>query len=102
MDELVDTSYEVLDASIDSPLDKILRLTFRQIGYLWNKKTGQLNAPPKQILTTDMSFDGMRVPWRIALDWQWFKEPRAKRSSFKNEFLSKEWSSNSLLYTKYP
>jgi endo-1,4-beta-D-glucanase Y len=99
--QLVDTSYEVLHASIDSPLDKGSSARIPPDWVFLNKKTGQVTAPQNTNLTTNTSFDALRVPWRIALDWQWFKEPRAEELLSKMSFLTNEWENKSLLYTNY-
>jgi endoglucanase len=52
-------------------------------------------------LTTNFSYDAMRIPWRLYLDWLWFKEERAVEVLKKFEFLSREWTRNQAIYSRY-
>jgi endo-1,4-beta-D-glucanase Y len=99
--KVVDTSYEVLHASIDSPLDKSQSAHIPPDWVFLNKRTGIVTAPQGTNLSTNLSFDALRVPWRLALDWQWFADPRDKEVLAKMKFLTEEWKNNSLLYTNY-
>lgn len=42
-----------------------------------NMADGALSVPPTASLSTDYAFNAMRVPWRIALDYEWNKDSRA-------------------------
>jgi endoglucanase len=99
--QLVDTSYDILERSLESPLDSARTASIPPDWIIMNRNSGTLSAPSGNNLTTNMSFDALRIPWRIALDWQWFNEPRAKTVLSKMSFLSEEWQRNSLLYTNY-
>jgi endoglucanase len=99
--QLVDTSYDVLERSMESDLDKGSTANIPPDWVLMNKKTGALVPPQGANLTTNTSFDALRTPWRLALDWKWFNEPRAKEVLTKMRFFSREWNNNSLLYTSY-
>jgi len=72
---LVDSSYEFLDAATEIsnvrlPGDWVA--IDRETGIL----TPLLSPPPG---TSEYGFDAYRVWWRVGLDWDWFKEPRAKK-----------------------
>ncbi len=99
--KLVDTSYNILGKSIDSTLDTGTSAHIPPDWVFMNKKTGAIIPPTGNNLTTNMSFDALRVPFRIALDWTWFKEPRAQLMLEKMTFLSSEWMNNAILYTSY-
>ncbi|MBX4198392.1 hypothetical protein KW782_03600 [Candidatus Parcubacteria bacterium] len=99
--QLVDTSYDVIDRSLDSNLNTSSSAGIPPDWIFMNKRTGAISAPQNKDLTTNMSFDALRMPWRIALDWQWYKEPRAEKVLTKMKFLSDEWNNNSLLFTNY-
>ncbi|MCL4398153.1 glycosyl hydrolase family 8 [Patescibacteria group bacterium] len=43
-----------------------------------NRFNNDLVSPGISQLDNNYSFDAMRIPWRINLDWQWNKEPRAQ------------------------
>jgi endoglucanase len=98
---LVDTSYDVIARSIVYNLDKDesakLPPNWIEIG----RADGAIKPPTEKNLTTDYSFDALRLPWRIALDWQWNKEPRAEKILKSMEFLSREWKDNRALYSEY-
>jgi endo-1,4-beta-D-glucanase Y len=98
---LIDTSYEVIGKSIDSNLDATSTARIPPDWVYINRKTAEVTAATGKDITSNMGYDAMRVPWRLALDWQWFAEPRAEATLKKMEFLSKEWTSNGLLYTTY-
>lgn len=67
-----------------------------------NRKTGTLSAPSQTNLTTNYSFDAMRTPWRIALDYRWYKDPQAYTYLKKDyNFLSKEYEKNHKIVSSY-
>lgn len=104
---LVDTSYEVLQKSIASPLDKQTSAGLPPDWVLLNQTTGEISAPRQSSTypyTTDFGFDALRVPWRMYIDWKWFGEPRAKQVLASMSFLDKTWNASGPdkhLYTTY-
>jgi endoglucanase len=98
---VVDTSYEVLDKSMTLALDKQSSAIIPPDWVFINKKTGEITAPTGNNLTTNTSFDALRVPWRIYLDWTWYQEPRAQQTLKKMTFFTSEFEENALLYTAY-
>jgi endoglucanase len=52
-------------------------------------------------LSTNFGYDAMRLPWRIALDAQWFNEPRAETTLAKMEFLNRQWQAESRIASTY-
>ncbi|MDE2041265.1 MAG: hypothetical protein KGI59_02700 [Patescibacteria group bacterium] len=97
---LIDTSYAVLLASMTDKLgtttSALLPPDWIQLG-----RTTAVIEPPPAGLDTNYGFDALRVPWRIALDWQWNKDPRAAKVLASLSFLSKEWRSEHLIYDTY-
>jgi endoglucanase len=88
---LVDSSYELLNRLSDEPLDK-----GKSVGLPpdWAKITvndGIISETNLNNLTTNYSFDAMRVPWRVALDFHWNGESRAKDYLSKMQFLVNEY-----------
>jgi endoglucanase len=65
-----------------------------------NKTTGALSIPEDD-LTTNFGYDALRTPWRLALDWQWFRDERAKNLLEKMKFFSEEWEEKRSLATTY-
>jgi endoglucanase len=98
---LVDTSYEVLDTSMSSSLDKSESANIPPDWVFIDRRTGEILPPQGNNLTTNTSFDALRTPWRIYLDWLWYKEPRAQALLKKMSFFTSEWQEKSLLYTSY-
>jgi endo-1,4-beta-D-glucanase Y len=79
---LVDSSYAVLnEVGVPLPPDWIVI----------DKATGKMSNTDIPNLTSNFSFDAMRVPWRIAVDYAWNKESRAKEYLNKLSFLTDEW-----------
>lgn len=97
--ELVDTSYEVLEKSIDMKLDKEQSAGLPPNWIALDKQTAEIRATGVENLNTDYSYDALRVPWRLALDWQWNNEPRAKNVLSKMRFIENEWDKNEAIYT---
>lgn len=67
-----------------------------------NRKTGQYQMPHETNLVPNNSFDAMRVPWRIALDYQWNKDKRAYdylTSAFA--YYKKEYAADKKLASTY-
>lgn len=98
---LVETSYQILDQcslstlgpkeSADIPPD-----------WCALDKDGQITSAA-QIYpnASDYSYDALRVLWRIALDYQWFKEQKAIAFLEKMKFWLNEWSQNQKIYASY-
>ncbi len=90
---LVDTSYEVLNRNMDS-----LGASSTGLPSDWlalDKRTGGIGVAPK--LSSDYSFDAMRIPWRLALDREWFGSSQALDTLSKLKFLNEEWSKGKIL-----
>lgn len=75
---LIDPAYELLDKVGREPLDKGRSVGLPPDWVSIDRSTGALTAPSNGNLKTDYSFDAMRVPFRVALDYLWFEEPRAR------------------------
>jgi len=67
-----------------------------------DRKTGELSAPHATGLNTDYSYDALRVPWRIAVDYDWNKDERAL-TYLSNSFnkLDKDYTSRQQLAAGY-
>lgn len=50
---------------------------------------------------TNFGYDALRVPFRVALDWEWFKNPEAKALLDKLSFLEKTWRKEQRLGAVY-
>lgn len=100
-EKLVGSSYRVIDHSLRSKLDK------EKSGHLppdWvyiHRKTGEITAPRTSELTTNYSYDALRLPWRLALDWKWNQDLRAKEALDKLAILSYKWETAGKLVSSY-
>ncbi len=98
--KLVDSSYKVLQKSIVSPLDA----SHGSLPPDWialNKKSGALSPTYQTNLSTNYGYDAMRVPWRIALDWQWNHDMRAKDVLGHMVPLADSWAQKGILTATY-
>jgi endoglucanase len=100
-DKLADASYQVLKATMQSRLDKTQSAHIPPDWILVDRATGAISAGTAANLSTNYSFDAMRVPWRLALDWQWSQDSRAKDILSDMDFLKNQWRSKGLLYAGY-
>ncbi len=98
---LVDSSYELLDrvsgektlaggASQGLPPDWITV----------DRRTGDISAPPGN-LTTHYSYDAIRTPFRLALDYRWYEEERAKKVLESYRFLGDRYKQDGRLAAGY-
>lgn len=99
---LINPAYQLLQHVGTDPLNTGKGVGLPPNWVALDRKTGKLSAPTQTSLTTNYSFDAMRTPWRIALDYRWYKDPRAY-SYLKNEytFLSDEYKKNHKLASNY-
>ncbi len=99
---LVDTSYDLINRSMDDQLDKSRAVGLPPDWLTINKSTGAIAAVSgSDTLTTNYGYDAMRLPWRLALDYQWYGEPRAKATLEKMTFLKQQWQQNDKLHATY-
>jgi endo-1,4-beta-D-glucanase Y len=98
---LADTSYEVIEKSSGAGLDKTQSAGIPPDWILLDRQTGNLMASDNKDLSTNYSFDAMRIPWRLAMDLRWFGEPRAKKLLESFEFFNEEWKERGALYASY-
>ncbi len=98
--ELVESSYAVLEKSMELPLGSSTSAGLPPDWIRINKTTGEL-VPPEGELTTDFSYDALRVPWRLALDWKWFKDERDKQLLERMRFLTYTWEAVNAIGVRY-
>ena len=98
---VVDSSYSLIAKSMDEKLDTSKSAGLPPDWVLMDRQTGALTAPNVGGLTTHYSYDAMRIPWRIGLDYKWNKDPRSKNLLSKMTFLNDQWRNNGKLYSTY-
>jgi len=98
---VIDTSYEILDKGGRENLDKQSTLGLPP-NWLALDAEGNLQSASKfGDFSSDYSYDAIRIPWRIALDYEWNGEPRAKRYLDTLSFLDEEWRRNGRIRASY-
>lgn len=99
--DLVASSYDVLERCTNSSLGTtggVLPADWCDI----KTATGVITqSNPPQPISTDYSIDAYRVPWRIALDYEWFESAEAKTYLETLSFLEHEYTKEKLLYASY-
>lgn len=98
---LVDSSYAVLAKSASLPLDGPKAAGVMPDWIAISRSTGAISAVTGTALTTHYGYDALRAPWRIALDWQWHGEPRARSVLAESGFLATEWNQKHELLPAY-
>lgn len=96
---LVDSCYDVVSRSIEAALDTPHSANLPP-NWILLQKDGTL-TPPAAPLTTHFGYDAIRVPFRLALDYQWFQEPRAKQLLERMSFLGRQWEDRGMLAAVY-
>ncbi len=98
--KVVDSSYEVLDGCTHSPLDAgrgVLPAEWCAI----NKASGVYSKPSQSDFSTEYGYNAFRVPWRVMLDYQWNRDPRARDYLRSLVFLSDQWNTHKKLSAVY-
>jgi endo-1,4-beta-D-glucanase Y len=75
---LVDPAYELLQKIGTLPLDKSKGVGLAPDWIEINRSNGDITHPTLSGMTTNYSYDAIRVPFRVALDYQWNNDPKAK------------------------
>ncbi len=98
---LVSPAYTLLDTSSKNKLDADHAVGLAPDWVAIDKKTGELSATNLQNLTTNYSYDAVRIPWRISLDYIWNKDPRAKAYLDSLSIIDKLYKKDGKLYAAY-
>ncbi len=96
---LVDSSYDILLESSELPLDKVASSGLTPNWIRVDRTTGAVIPSPEY--NSNYGFDALRTPWRMALDWSYHKEPRAKEVLSKLSVLETEWRNKGKLAAEY-
>lgn len=90
---LIDPSYTLLNDSGKQSINGLKGVGIAPDWIVLNRD-GTFQGPYDRGMTDNNSFDAMRTSWRIALDYQWNKDDRAKNyvtsscEFFKNKYLT--------------
>jgi endo-1,4-beta-D-glucanase Y len=99
--KVVDSSYQILNKSIDEPLDKSKSAGLPPDWIALNRTTGALQPTDITTTTTAYGYDALRIPFRLAMDYLWNANGQAKETLAKLSFLSTEWENKKILYATY-
>lgn len=96
---LVDSCYELLERSMQAPLDAATSVGLPPNWVLLG--TDRSILPPRAPQTTDFGYDAIRTPFRLALDHYWFAEPRVAQLLGRMSYLSRQWQEHTMLAAVY-
>lgn len=99
-DALVTSSYDIIERSLDAPLDRGTTAGLPPNWLRIDRRTGEF-LPLVGGLTSDFGYDALRLPWRLALDHQWNDEPRARAVLSRMSFLGDQWRDTHRLAATY-
>jgi endoglucanase len=74
---LIDPAYNLLERSGQDKLDKDKGVGLPPNWLMINRIDGSIGPTNNGELNTDYGFDAIRIPWKIALDYQWNNDKRA-------------------------
>lgn len=101
--DLVDSSYELLEGCMKSSL--VSGQESVNLPPDWcamNKDLSFTQVQEDGLDSINYSYDAIRTMWRLALDYKWFGEPRAKELlELSGEFLENKWNSEGRLLVGY-
>ncbi len=98
---LVDSSYALINTSIDSKLGSNASAGLVPDWIVMSKADGSISKSNDASLSTNYGFDAMRTPFRLALDYKWNKDERAKQTLKKMNLLSTEWKNKEKIGSVY-
>lgn len=98
---LIQPAYKLLLASGVNNLDKDKAVGLPPDWLAIDKKSGDLEATGITGLTTNYSFDAIRIPWRIAIDYSWNNEPLAKEYLLTLGKLAADYTQNKKIFGGY-
>jgi endoglucanase len=97
---LIQPAYDLLTRAGQAPLDKGTGVGLPP-DWVSLSKDGQLQPTNLPNLNSDYSFDAIRIPWRIALDYQQYGDKRAYNYLQTLGFFAKQYEAGKKLYESY-
>ena len=98
---LTDNSYAILLTLMSSPLGSAKTVGLPPDWVVMNRTTGAFKAHTSKTLTTNYGYDAIRIPWRMALDWNWYHDHRDKEVLNNLSYLAGQWKSHHKLAAVY-
>ncbi|MDE1925456.1 MAG: hypothetical protein KGH79_04775 [Patescibacteria group bacterium] len=99
-DRLATSSYAVINGSMSAKLGGTSSAGLPPDWVNINKTTGAMTAAAASS-DTNFGFDALRVPYHVALDYEWFGTPQAASTLQKMRFLTEQWQANQKLASTY-
>ncbi len=96
-DTLADDSLDLLEASMKAPLNTKTSAGIPPDWLQIDKESGALSAASAPSYNTHYGFDAMRIPFALALDYEWFGDPRDEKVLAQFTKLGDEWRAHSAL-----
>ena len=93
--------YSIVDQASAQPLDAARSANIPPDWIALNRSTGVIMALGSADQTTHFSYDAMRLPFRLALDYEWNKAPEAKLLLAHFGFLDQQWKVGGKILTAY-
>lgn len=98
---LVDNSYALLDSLSKDNLGLTSSSNLPPDWVKLNRVNGTIIPNATANLDTNYGYDAMRIPFRLALDYQWFNDPRDVQILEQFKFLGDSWKLNKSLDAVY-
>jgi hypothetical protein len=98
---LVDTSYRVLTGCTTSSLGSSSSAGIPPNWCAVQRPTGSVTAAPQMSRPNIYGYDAFRVMWRVALDWEWNSEAKARSYLAGSDFLRRTWQHSHALAAEY-
>lgn len=97
---LADNSYAIITAATEATLDVTTSANLPPNWVYVDRTTGAM-TPTTGHLDSHYGYDAFRTPWRLALDWEWYKDPRAQAALQKFSFLADQWIQHKTIKSVY-
>lgn len=98
---LASNSYSIINQASSSPLGLNKSDGLPPDWIKINRANGQISAPTSSNLDINYGFDAFRIPFNLALDWQWFHDPRDAQTLSHFSYLKTLWRQNHYLQAIY-
>jgi endo-1,4-beta-D-glucanase Y len=100
-DGLASSSYDLLQQLSTNNLDKGKTAGLPPNWITIDRATGKFIPAAAPNLDTNYGYDALRIPFRLALDYSWFKDPRDKEVLVNFKFLKEFWQQTHVLNAEY-
>lgn len=98
---LVKDSYEELQAMTKAPIGTSGSAQLPPGWVAVNRTTGQISPSPTTGQLPNFSYNALRIPWRVALDWKWNHASLAKQTLQSFSGIQQLWSQSGQLLATY-